>query len=86
MRGRPGVAERKIPGAHEALDQASDQLLDHAIQIGITRAEASGEQVPAAFGDPVTVRDHVELACLAGGQHGVNLEALPDEGHETRDL
>ena len=60
--------------------------LDHDIEIGIAGAKAPSEPVPAAFGDSLAVRDHLELTDPARSSHGLNAEALLDEGHETRDL
>jgi len=62
------------------------ELLDHFIEIGIAGAKAPCEKVPAALGDPLAIRDHLELAGLSGLKDGFNIEALLDEGHETRDL
>lgn len=62
------------------------ELLDHTFQIGIASAKAPCEPVSAAFRDPCTVSDHRELTDLARRKDGVNIEALFDEGHETRDL
>jgi hypothetical protein len=62
------------------------ELLNHAIEIGIAGAEAPSEPVPAAFGDSLAVRDHLELTGLTRRSHGFNSEALLDEGHETRGL
>ena len=62
------------------------ELLDHAIEIGITGAKAPCEPVSAALGNPLAVSNHFELTGLARRRHGINVEALFDEGHETRDL
>ena len=62
------------------------ELLDHAFEIRIAGPKASCEPVPAARGNPVAVRDHVELTGLTRDTDGVNVQALLDEGHETRDL
>ncbi len=62
------------------------KLLDHAIEIGITGAKAPGERVPAALGNPLAVSDNLELTGLTGHKDGFSVEALLDEGHETRDL
>ena len=60
--------------------------LNHAIQIGITRAKAPCEPVSAALGDFLAIGDHLKLAFPAMRNHGVNAEPLLDEGRETRDL
>jgi hypothetical protein len=61
-------------------------LLDHAFQIRIASAKAPCEPVPTAFRNPFAVSDHLELTSLARRKDGINIEALFDEGHETRDL
>lgn len=61
-------------------------LLDDAVQIGITGAKSLCEPVPAATGDLLAVRDHVELAGVTRSRDGVDIQALLDEGRETRDL
>jgi hypothetical protein len=62
------------------------ELLDHAIEIGIAGTKAPCEPVPTALGNPLAVSDHLELTGLTRRNHGFNVEALLDEGHETRDL
>jgi hypothetical protein len=61
-------------------------LLDHAFEIGIAGAKAPCEPVPTTLGNPLAVSDHLELTGLTMRSHGFNVEALLDEGHETRDL
>ena len=61
-------------------------LLDHAIQIGIARTKASCEPVPAALCNFLAVSDNLELTSLPRCNDGFSVEALLDEGHETRDL
>jgi hypothetical protein len=62
------------------------ELLDHAIEIGIARAEAPSEPIPTALGNPLAISDNLELTGLPRRNDGFNAEALLDEGHETRDL
>jgi hypothetical protein len=62
------------------------ELLDYAIEIGIASAKAPREPVPAALGNPLAVSDDLELTGLPGCNNGFNVEALLDEGYETRDL
>ena len=62
------------------------ELLDDILEIGITRAQAPREPVSTALGNPLPVRDHLELTGLAGDGHWINIQALLDQGHETRDL
>ena len=63
-----------------------DQQLDHAVEIGIAGAKTPRKPVPAAPGDRLAVREHVELTSRARRTDGVNVQAFLDEGHETRDL
>jgi len=62
------------------------ELLDHTFEIRIASAKAPGEPVPTALGNPLAVSDHLELTGLTRRNDGFNVEALFDEGHETRDL
>ena len=62
------------------------ELLDHSIQIRIPRAKFAREPIPAALGNLLAVRNHLELTSLPRRKDGVNPQALLDEGHETRDL
>jgi hypothetical protein len=66
--------------------RSSSELLDHAIEIGIARAKAASEPIPTALGNPLAVSDNLELTDLPRRNDGFNVEALLDEGHETRDL
>jgi hypothetical protein len=61
-------------------------LLDQAIEIGIASTKAPRKPVSPALGYPLTISDNLELTSLPGCNNGFNVEALPDEGHETRDL
>ena len=62
------------------------KLFDDAIEIGITGVKAPCEPVPTALGNPLAVREHLELTDLAKCNDSVNIQALLDEGRETRDL
>jgi hypothetical protein len=62
------------------------ELVDHAIEIGITGTKAPSEPIPAACCDSLAVREYLELTSLAWGSHGFDAETFADEGHETRDL
>jgi hypothetical protein len=61
-------------------------LLNHAIQIRIASAKASGEPVAAALHHCLAVGQHFKLACLSRRNHGVNAQPLLNQGRETRDL
>jgi hypothetical protein len=62
------------------------QLVDHAIEIRISGAKASGEPVAAALYDFLAIGQHVKLAGLSRCNHGVNAQPLFDHGRETRSL
>jgi len=62
------------------------ELLDHIIEIGIAGAKSPCEPVPTPLGNSLAVHDHVELTGLARRTGGIDIQALLDEGHETRDL
>jgi len=66
--------------------RSSSELLDHAIEIGIARAKAPCQPIPTAVGNPLAISDNLELTGLPRRNDGFNVEALLDEGHETRDL
>jgi len=61
-------------------------LLDHAIEIGVASSKSPREPISTALGNPLAVRDHFELTCLARSNDSFNVQALLDEGRETRDL
>ena len=63
-----------------------DELLDQAIEIRIAGTKASREEVPTTLGNPIAVRQHVELTSFAGRKNGFYVQTLLDEDHETRDL
>ena len=60
--------------------------IDHAVEVRIARAEAPGQPVPTAPRDCLIISDDVELAGATGREHGIDVEALLDEGRETRSL
>ena len=62
------------------------ELLNHFFQVWITGPKAPREPVSATLSNPFTVRYNVELASLTRCADGVNVQALFDQGHETRDL
>ena len=57
------------------------ELLDHAIEIGISGTKAPCEPVPAALGNPLAVSDNLELTGLIRHSDGFNVEALPVFGY-----
>jgi len=61
-------------------------LLDQAIEIRIPGSKSPREPISAALGNPLAVRDHLELTGLTRRNDGFNVQALLDEGRETRDL
>ena len=62
------------------------ELPDHTIEIGVAAAKAPCEPVPPTLGNPLAVREHLELTRLTRCQDGFDAQALLDEGHETRNL
>jgi hypothetical protein len=78
----PGASLGPTLLGHELLE-----LIDHALEIWKAGAEEhAGDHIPAARGDRTVVRYHVKLTGLAGLDDGVDVEALLDEGDETRRL
>jgi hypothetical protein len=61
-------------------------LLDQAIEIGVAGSKSPREPISTALGNPLAVRDHLELTGLTGRNDGFNVQPLLDEGRETRDL
>jgi hypothetical protein len=61
-------------------------LLDQAIEIGVAGSKSPREPISTALGNPLAVCDHVELTGLTRCNDGFNVQALLDEGRETRDL
>ena len=61
-------------------------MLQQAIEIGVAGSKSPREPVPTALGNSLAVRDHLELTGLTRRNDGFNVEALLDEGRETRDL
>jgi len=70
----------------ERLAAAFLKLVNHAIQIGIAGAKASGEPVSASLRYGLAIGQHFKLASLARCNHGINTEPLFDHGRETRSL
>jgi hypothetical protein len=60
------------------------QLINHAIQIGIACAKASGEPVAAAFYNWLSISQHRKLAGFARCNYGINSEPFLNHGCETR--
>jgi hypothetical protein len=62
------------------------EQIHHALEVGITRAEAAREPVPTASCDHLVVCEHLELTGSSGLEVRIDVEALLDEGRETRSL
>jgi hypothetical protein len=62
------------------------KLINHAIQIRIAGAKASGEPVTAALHHFLAIGKNFKLAGFSRRYHGVNAQPLFNQGHETRDL
>jgi hypothetical protein len=58
----------------------------HKREIGIAGAKTTRKPVSSALGDPLTVRNYIELAALPGRKNDFNVQLFFDERHETRDL
>src|SRR5215469_14455278 len=92
LRSSRSVTGDAVKGVPAALPRRTtrtvllDEQFDNTIQIGIAGAKGPRNEVPATVGDPLAVGEHIELTGLARGKDRVNVQALFDEGHETRDL
>ena len=62
------------------------ELLNHFFQVWIAGPKTPREPVSATRSNPLAVGYNVELAGLAWCADHVNVQALLDQGHETRDL
>jgi hypothetical protein len=62
------------------------KLFDHVLEIGITGAKAPRKPVATALGNFLAVGEDFELTSLTGRNDSINVQALLDEGRETRDL
>lgn len=62
------------------------QLFDHAFEIGIACAKAARKPVSAALGDLLAIGQNFKLTGVSRLRHSFDIEALLNEGHETRDL
>jgi hypothetical protein len=69
-----------------ALAAALLQLINHALQIRIAGAKASGEPVASALHHCLAIGQHFKLSCLSRRDNGINAQPLFNQGHETRDL
>ena len=61
-------------------------MLDQAIEIGVAGSKFPREPISTALGNRLAVRDHLELTGLTRSDNGFRVQALLDEGRETRDL
>lgn len=75
-----------VLGRQAALLTLFGKLLNHAVQVRVAGAKPARQPIPAAFGNPLAVRDHFKLTGLPRRSGGFNAKALLDEGHETRGL
>jgi hypothetical protein len=75
----------KIVG-HPTLLMLLLEPLNYALELGIAGAKAARQPIAATLGNLLAVSNHVELTGPARRKHGVYVEALLNEGHETRDL
>jgi hypothetical protein len=84
----PSVFLRVLCGSKWFLGLAAAllKLINHAIQIRIACAKASGEPVAAAIGNYLPISQDRKLAGFTGRNHGIDSEPLFNHGRETRDL
>jgi hypothetical protein len=76
----PQLPVSPVLGLHISCKRQSDRvtrtvllkLLDHAIEIGIAASKASCEQIPAALGNLLAVRNYLKLTCLTRCKYGFN--------------
>jgi hypothetical protein len=61
-------------------------LLNHAIQIRIASAKASGEPVASALHHCLAIGQNFKLSGLSRRNHGVDTKPLFNQCRETRDL
>ena len=62
------------------------ELLDQTIEIGVAGSKSPCEPIATSLSNPLAVRDHIELTGLTRRNDCFNVQALLDEGRETRDL
>jgi hypothetical protein len=60
------------------------ELVNHAFQVRISGAKASGEPVSAALHYGLAIGQHLKLANLARRNDGFNAQPLFNHGRETR--
>ncbi len=60
--------------------------MDDVLGVGIACAKAAREPVTATLNDCLGIGGHLELAGFSGCEHDIQIEALLDEGCETRSL
>ena len=61
-------------------------MLDQAIEIGVAGSKFLREPISTALDNRLTVRNDLELTGLARCNDGFRVQAVLDEGGETRDL
>jgi hypothetical protein len=81
-----GAAQRAGPSGLTHCSRCAFELIDDAVEVGISGAEFSREPVSAASGNFFAVGEHVELTGFAGREDWVDVEPFLHEGRETRDL
>lgn len=62
------------------------ELLDYSFEIGIACAKAACKPVSTALGDLCAIGENLKLTGVPWLSHSLDIEALLNEGHETRDL
>ena len=82
------VRSRSAPGSADFLASVFRELLDHIPEVRVAPAEENtANGVPTPRGNGLAVCQHIELTRLARWlQNGVDVQALLDQGSETRRL
>lgn len=62
------------------------ELVHHRAEVRVPGSKSPGEPVPAAGGNVLAVGDYIELPPRARNRDCLDVQSLPDQGHETRDL
>ena len=62
------------------------EQINHIPGLGIACTEAASEPITATMNECFIIGAHVELPGCAGREHDIDMEALLDEGRETRSL
>jgi hypothetical protein len=84
QRGKEALESCRLPRGETRT--ALLELVDHTMEIGIAGAKAPCDPILTSPGNPLAVREHLELSRLTRDQDAFQVQAFLDEGRETRDL